>query len=137
MTGIEAALLLGILAVLTVVALINQNSSSNNVGAFGSSAFEIDDIPDQSTLRDLNSNEYIQLTVYRQSGNIQREELHQTLNSAYRATQAVFRRAKADGVRIYSGNDTAINFQRSFYHGRGTQEGKRIGSVVLEIVVEE
>ena len=137
MTGIEAAVLLGILAVLTIVALINQNSGSNEVGGFGSSAFEIDEIPNQSTLRDLNSNEYVQLTVYRQSGNIQREELHETLNSAYRATQAVFRRAKADGVRIYSGNETAIDFQRSTYNGRGTQEGKRIGSVALEIVVEE
>jgi hypothetical protein len=137
MTGIEAAVLLGVLAVLTVVAFINHNSNSNDVGGFGSSAFETDDIPNQSTLRNLNTNEYVQLIVYRQSGNMQRQELHETLNSAYRATQAVFRRAKADGVRIYSGNETAINFQRSFYHGRGTQEGKRIGSVVLEIVVEE
>ena len=35
MTGIEAAVLLGILAVLTIVTLINQNSGSNEVGGFG------------------------------------------------------------------------------------------------------
>ena len=136
MTEIEAFVLIGILAAFAIFAFAMRDSGDSQVGAFGSAAFEIDDIPYQSTLRDLNPNELIQLTVYRQSGNVQREELYDTLDAAYRATQTVFRRAKADGVRIYSGNETAIDFQRSFYHGRGTQEGKRIGSVVLEIVVE-
>jgi len=66
-------LLLGMLG-LGLIALIGMKSSSGNPSGFGSSPFDVSELPEHSTLRALEAWEQVAVKIYRQSGNLEREQ---------------------------------------------------------------
>lgn len=129
-------LLLGLLG-LGLIALIGRKSNSGGVSGFGSGLFDVSELPARSTLRPLEQWEEVSVKVFRQSGNLEREQTYQTLEDAYKAAQATFRRAKSQDVRVFSGNEATVTYSRGFHNGRGRQEGKRIGFVEISLVLKD
>lgn len=113
-------LLLGMVG-LGLIALLGMKSSSDGPSGSGSDPFDVSELPAHSTLRPLEAWEHAYVKIYRQSGNLEREQKCETLEAAYKAAQATFRRAKSQDVRVFSGNEETITFSRGFYNGRGRQ----------------
>jgi hypothetical protein len=73
------------------------------------------------------------LEVMRQSGNVQRELVCANYEALTNEIAATMRRAKIEAVSIRREGDEFV-LMRTFHHGRGTQEGKRIGGFRVNAV---
>jgi hypothetical protein len=68
--------------------------------------------------------------VYRQSGNIHSEnKIVGEASLALRAAITTFKRAKIDSVGIRDNLEHYLHFGRLFHSHRGSNEGKKVGSV--------
>lgn len=74
-------------------------------------------------------------TLLRQSGNIHAElGLYLTPESALNAGMPNFKRAKVHELRVVRQTETTLVAYRRFYNLRGTNEGRKLGGIVVEWV---
>lgn len=73
----------------------------------------------------------VELTIYRQSGNVHSSWQPMPCRLAVKELMTTFRRAKIDAVRIRKNDASILDVARAFYSHRGSAEGKKVGSALL------
>jgi hypothetical protein len=76
----------------------------------------------------------VELTVFRQSGNLERTEVYSSVESALKAAMIIFARMKEPTVRIWANECLFVDIRRPHHSARGSNEGKKIWGVSLRIV---
>ena len=70
--------------------------------------------------------------IIRQSGNLQQDDkIFELAEQAVTSAVSTFRRAQIDHVVIVLNTQDRLVFRRSYHSGRGTKEGKKVGSVEI------
>lgn len=72
------------------------------------------------------------VTILRQSGNIYAEHEATDAAAALQKALSTFRRANIEAVNITINTPTQLHFNRLFYSHRGSNEGKKVGSVQID-----
>ena len=75
-----------------------------------------------------------ELSVLRQSGNIDRVEMHQSVDSAIKAAKKIFARMRESEVRVWENSADFADVRRYYYSARGSNEGKKIAGISIRIL---
>ncbi|GEM_PF-6073796 len=92
---------------------------------------------EQVVLCEPASGSCIEFTVFRQSGNFERQTVFYSRSEALSSANKLFRRAKEDSVRIWKNEETILDIRRPYGSLKGTREGRKIWGVDIRIVLEE
>ena len=94
----------------------------------------LDDLPDVLAIVEPSPQQTILMSVFRQSGNLDREYLCEDRETAIGETNKLFRRMKEPSVRIWENLENVCDVRRPYGSSRGTREGKKIWGVELRLV---
>ncbi len=94
----------------------------------------LDEIANLMVLREPKENEAIRVAIVRQSGNEQRALGVLTVEDGLHEVHKFFNRKHDDQVRIWRNDSKYFDARITYYHGRGTKEGKVVRGITLEIV---
>jgi hypothetical protein len=86
-------------------------------------------------LREPEENEAIRIAIVRQSGNEQRVLGVPTVDDGLHEVHKFFNRKQEDQVRIWRNDSKYFDARITYYHGRGTKEGKVVRGITLEVVL--
>lgn len=94
----------------------------------------LDEIANLMVLREPEENEAIRIAIVRQSGNEERALGVPTVDDGLHEVHKFFNRKQEDQVRIWRNDSKYFDARITYYHGRGTKEGKVVRGITLEVV---
>ena len=94
----------------------------------------LDEIANLMVLREPEENEAIRIAIVRQSGNEQRALGVLTVDDGLHEVHKFFNRKQEGQVRIWRNDSKYFDARITYYHGRGTKEGKVVRGITLEVV---
>ena len=114
--------------------VIFRYTSSEKLRYGHTGAVNLDEIANLMVLREPKENEAIRVAIVRQSGNEQRALGVLTVEDGLHEVHKFFNRKNDDQVRIWRNDSKYFDARITYYHGRGTKEGKVVRGITLEIV---
>ena len=92
----------------------------------------VDGLQGIAVIVEATGNHEVVLTVFRQSGNIERVEVYANVIYAIEAAATVFRRMREHEVRVWENNSDLLDIRRPHYNAKGSSEGKKIWGIRIE-----
>jgi hypothetical protein len=84
-------------------------------------------------LTQLNPSGTFLVRTLRQSGNLQQDDrVFESRDAALNAALSTFKRAKIDSISLVSNTPDLLHIQRAFYGHRGSGEGKKVGTIIIQ-----
>ena len=116
-----------ILIVIGMVSYANKEQALQDPN--DDSALHLDELTAKTNLQ--SGGEYL-LRVYRQSGNLQKDDqLFDSPEAAIKNAVTTFKRAKIEFAFVTKNTGIEYFFQRPYYHHGGAAEGKKVGRVEI------
>jgi len=133
LTDVEIVLIV----IFALIALATPFMASLNSGnANDATAGTVVEVEDLSQIAKLASHELYDVGFWRQSGNLHRVgSAAVSREVAVKEIKSALRRAKIADVRVEVNTTTELTVWRAIYHGRGPQEGKRLGGATIKKVL--
>lgn len=127
---LEMIIAIGLFLVIVIAGMISYaNKQQALEDPDDNSALHLDELVAKTNLQ--SGGEYL-LRVYRQSGNLQKDDqIFDSYEAAIKNAVTTFKRAKIEFAFVTKNTEVEYFFQRPYYHHGGAAEGKKVGRVEI------
>ncbi|WP_347331424.1 hypothetical protein [Marinimicrobium locisalis] len=124
---IIGVLLMGVLIVGVFIVILNQQQKLDDPNST-----EVVYLDQLSEVCGLNDSGNFRARIFRQSGNLQKDDqIFTSVEAAIKSVTSTFRRAQIDYVVITTNEASNFRFRRPYHDHRGVKEGKKVGSIEI------
>lgn len=125
---------LGIGLLLGFLSLVSGGKTSASKGRGETGVFCLEELPEKLILASPDDTYSFEITIFRQSGNIERALYASSKEEALREVEKLFRRMKEDSVRIWANHETSFDVRRPYGSLNGRREGRKIWGCQVAVI---